>query len=91
MYNRTKGGDSYTRILIGQKAGRAVPGWFHERLDGSPSRLTLYLPGHSRTLLQMLRKALSRTFPHGRTFHSSATVRRVVATNPVKAEEVEVG
>jgi hypothetical protein len=39
----------------------------------------------------MFKKTLSRTFPHGRTFHSSATARRVVATNPVKAQEVKVG
>jgi hypothetical protein len=51
----------------------------------------LDLPGHSRILLQMFRKTLSRTYPHGRTFHSSTTVRRVVATTPVKAEEVKVG
>ncbi|KAI0279809.1 succinate dehydrogenase [Russula aff. rugulosa BPL654] len=36
----------------------------------------------------MFRKTLSRTFPHGRTFHSSGPVRRVAATNPVKAQEV---
>ncbi|KAI0003406.1 succinate dehydrogenase [Russula compacta] len=37
----------------------------------------------------MLRKALSRSFKQGRTFHSSAPARRVVATNPVKAQEVK--
>jgi len=37
----------------------------------------------------MFRKTLSRTFTQGRAFHSSTPARRVVATNPVKAEEVK--
>ncbi|KAH9038905.1 succinate dehydrogenase [Lactarius pseudohatsudake] len=37
----------------------------------------------------MLRKQVSRTLTQGRALHSSAPARRVVATNPVKAEEVK--
>ncbi|KAI0059092.1 succinate dehydrogenase [Artomyces pyxidatus] len=36
----------------------------------------------------MFRKHLSKALVRGRAFHSSAPARRVVATNPVKAEEV---
>src|SRR5216683_6117378 len=44
------------------------------------------------TLLpQTLRKTLSRTLTQGRTFHSSTPARRVVATSPVKGQEVKVG
>jgi len=40
----------------------------------------------------MLNKALSRAVSHvRRSFHSSASVARVVATSPVKAQEVQVG
>ncbi|KAJ7940713.1 succinate dehydrogenase [Mycena leptocephala] len=37
----------------------------------------------------MLRKSLPRTLWHARSFQSSAAARKVVATNPVKAEEVK--
>ncbi|KAJ6547485.1 FAD binding domain-containing protein [Mycena capillaripes] len=37
----------------------------------------------------MLRKTLPRTLLHARSFQSSAPARKVVATNPVKAEEVK--
>ncbi|KAJ7172545.1 succinate dehydrogenase [Mycena filopes] len=37
----------------------------------------------------MLRKSLPRTLLHARSFQSSAPARKVVATNPVKAEEVK--
>ena len=39
----------------------------------------------------MLNKALSKAVPHvRRSFHASASVARVVATSPVKAQEVKV-
>ncbi|KAJ7774746.1 minor succinate dehydrogenase isozyme, Sdh1p [Mycena metata] len=37
----------------------------------------------------MFRKSLPRTLLHARSFQSSAPARKVVATNPVKAEEVK--
>ena len=43
-------------------------------------------------LLAMLRKTLAKGLRTSatRSFHSSAPARRVVATNPVKAQEVQV-
>jgi succinate dehydrogenase (ubiquinone) flavoprotein subunit len=38
----------------------------------------------------MLPKAISRTLTRPRLFHSSAAAKRVVAANPVKAQEVKV-
>lgn len=38
----------------------------------------------------MLRKSVSKSVQRSRAFHSSAVARRVVGTNPVKAEEVKV-
>ncbi|EIM90313.1 succinate dehydrogenase [Stereum hirsutum FP-91666 SS1] len=37
----------------------------------------------------MLRKTVSKSVQRSRAFHNSAVARRVVATNPVKAEEVK--
>ncbi|KAJ7063221.1 succinate dehydrogenase [Mycena amicta] len=37
----------------------------------------------------MLRKSLQRSLRHTRSFHASPAARKVVATNPVKAEEVK--
>ncbi|TFY80327.1 hypothetical protein EWM64_g3677, partial [Hericium alpestre] len=48
------------------------------------SSLSLRLPSSS----YMLSKALPKSLGRARAFHSSAPARRVVATSPVKAEEV---
>jgi hypothetical protein len=62
-----------------------------DRVLPPPRPPTNTFSGHSRTFRQMFRKTLSRTFTQGRAFHSSTPASRVVATNPVKAQEVKVG
>jgi hypothetical protein len=79
------------RTLIGQENGSALPsGAVRPRPKGQHST---HLATDARSALstRMFRKTLSRTFTQRRAFHSSAPAHRVVATNPVQAQEVKVG
>lgn len=55
------------------------------------SRRTCTTSSTSLTKPTMLPKAVPRALTRSRQFHSSSVVKRIVSTNPVKAQEANVG
>jgi len=78
------------RTLIGQENGSALS--LSVAVPSPSERSTQHPPGHRRSSalsIRMFRKTFSKTLTQRRAFHSSAPASRVVATNPVQAQEVK--